>query len=100
MNLKILMEFALQVEIEAYNIQDIYDMNLKRLAQSQQTTRATTKIVSFTTQHSSLQITNQVQPQISKFMQDDMINMQCNIIEFITTKSRVANESKANKNSM
>ena len=45
-DIKNLTEFPLQVEIEAYNIQDIYDMNLKRLAQPQHTTRVTTRIMS------------------------------------------------------
>ena len=39
--LEILTEFPLQVEIEAYNTRDIYNMNFTRLAQPQQATRWT-----------------------------------------------------------
>ena len=48
------------MEIEAYNIQDIYDMNSTRLAQPQQDTKVNKNDKSITSQHSSSQITNQI----------------------------------------
>ena len=48
--LKLLTEFSLQVEIEAYRIQDIYDMNFSMVSTTSQPTN----------QHSSSHITNQM----------------------------------------
>ena len=61
MNFEILTEFPLQVEIEAYNIQDIYVIGtLTWLAQPQQATMMNINHKSITGQHSSSHITNQM----------------------------------------
>ena len=56
MNFEILTEFPLQVEIEAYKIQDIYDKNFTRLAQPRQTTKMNIGYFSVTNKSASVRI--------------------------------------------
>ena len=65
--LKLLTEFSLQVEIEAYKIQDIYDMNFNKISttsqpqdEHKQIRVAQTNIV-----HHTLQTKVQIQTQVS-----------------------------------
>ena len=72
--LRILTEFSLQVEIEAYKIQDIYDMNFSLVSTTSQPQDESTIDKSNTNQHSSSHITNQMFKSKHKsqieFMQD------------------------------